>query len=103
MSISSSSTSSTEALYLNAVAFRFRRLETATLHSRGHLVKLMSPVFQFISGLCFCNQVYPIITVDFPRSHTSKVAFFLCPLCDSIKETSCVIEPPWLRVPSTLY
>src|SRR6202023_1122120 len=103
ISISSSSTSSMEALYLNAVAFCLLRFDTATLHSRGHLVKVISPVFQLILGLCFCNQVNPIITVDLPRSHTSKVAFSLCPLCDSIKEASWVIEPPWLSVPSTLY
>jgi len=94
---------STDALYLKADAFFFLHFLVVTLHSHGHFVNLMSPVFQSISGLCFCNQVYPIMTVDFPRSHTSNTAFSLCPLCDSIKVTSCVIEPPWLRVPSILY
>jgi len=76
------------ALYLKADAFFCLHFLVAILHSHGHFVNLMSPVFQSIIGLCFCNQVYPMITVDFPRSDTSNTTFSLCPLCDIIKVTS---------------
>ena len=39
--------------------------------SSGHLVIFISPISQFISGLCTCNQGISNITSVFPRLHIS--------------------------------
>jgi len=58
-------------------------LLSATLHSLGHLIISTFPVSQLTSGLCLCSQVYPMIELDFPKSHTLNTVCSLCPWYES--------------------
>src|SRR6516164_11731655 len=77
-------------------------LPCPTLHSRGHQVNEMLPVFQSISGLCFFNHVIPKIKHVFPKFTTSNVHRLRCPFTVIQRSTSCVIEPALFSMPSTL-
>ena len=63
---------------------------------------LTSPVTQLMSGLCFHNQVWPIITFCLPKLVTAKNTrstwFQYC----RFSSTTSVMDPASLGVPSTL-
>ena len=78
----------------------------SSLQPEQHLLKqqdiLTSPVTRLMSGLCFCNQVWPIIMFCLPRLVTAKNTrsawFQYC----RFSSTTSVTDPASLGVLSTL-
>ena len=64
---------------------------------------LTSPVTQLMLGLCFCNQVWPIITFCLPRLVTVKNTRSAWFRYRRFSSTMSVMDPASLGVPSTLW
>ena len=55
-----------------------KHMSMSDLHLGGQRDNLMSPVVQFMLGLCFLNQSWPRIKGTFPRHVTAHYSFSAC-------------------------